>query len=402
MSSSASRAWMMSGRPVSCAAAMWMRRLVCWIGLRFGGVVVVEAGFADARRICGWRARATSCIDRGQRFFGGAHRVGAGGVEDARHAPRRWRARCGSLRRRVQIVTIRVTPAARARAITSGSSPSKSGKSRWQWLSTSSGRVQRRASSGSPRGERARRLVDLQHHIHEKRGRVKVDRLAAPGAGGRVWARSAQARAATGSGARRASSAASPGAASGGAVPVVPARARRARNRSIRRHDQVEARLGAPRPAPASASASARGRSSRGRVANRRDERGVERQPVEVGQCGTPRPPSRRRVRPAPRGLGRSRRPPAARAGARSCGGKRRQPQLAAARADGGQQARGLVADQEQRDALAGGSSSSFRSALAALGFISSAQSMIATRRPPSAARELEESSSSCAPRPPR
>src|SRR5262249_8772389 len=38
---------------------------------------------------------------------------------------------------RVEIVTTRSTPAACARAITASSSPAKSGKSRWQWLSIS-------------------------------------------------------------------------------------------------------------------------------------------------------------------------------------------------------------------------------------------------------------------------
>ena len=90
MSSSASRAWMISGRPVSCAASIWMRRLVCWIGLAVGGVVVVEAGLADADQA--WVAgEGDQFLDRGQGFFGGAHRVGAGGVEDAADAPRRWR-----------------------------------------------------------------------------------------------------------------------------------------------------------------------------------------------------------------------------------------------------------------------------------------------------------------------
>src|SRR5262249_4593352 len=40
---------------------------------------------------------------------------------------------------RVEIVTMRVIPAARARATTASSSPAKSGKSRWQWLSISIG-----------------------------------------------------------------------------------------------------------------------------------------------------------------------------------------------------------------------------------------------------------------------
>src|SRR5215471_18554829 len=37
---------------------------------------------------------------------------------------------------RVEMVTMRAMPAARARATTASSSPAKSGKSRWQWLST--------------------------------------------------------------------------------------------------------------------------------------------------------------------------------------------------------------------------------------------------------------------------
>ena len=38
---------------------------------------------------------------------------------------------------RVEIVTMRSMPAARARATTASSSVAKSGKSRWQWLSIS-------------------------------------------------------------------------------------------------------------------------------------------------------------------------------------------------------------------------------------------------------------------------
>ena len=36
---------------------------------------------------------------------------------------------------------------------------------------------------GLPLGEGTRPLVDLQKHIHQKGGRVKIDRLAATGAG---------------------------------------------------------------------------------------------------------------------------------------------------------------------------------------------------------------------------
>src|SRR5690606_28277140 len=75
--------------------------------------------------------------------------------------------------------TMRVPPASWARAMLRCISPSKSAKSRWQWLSTNSGAavIRQLACSG---GEATRRLVDLQKGIHEKRSRVKVDRFAAP------------------------------------------------------------------------------------------------------------------------------------------------------------------------------------------------------------------------------
>src|SRR3569832_2566632 len=44
---------------------------------------------------------------------------------------------CACLFTRVEMVTMRPPPAARARATTASSSVAKSGKSRWQWLSTS-------------------------------------------------------------------------------------------------------------------------------------------------------------------------------------------------------------------------------------------------------------------------
>ena len=86
-------------------------------GLGVGGVVVVEPGLADADefRVRGQRHQL---VDRGHRFFGGAHRVGAGGPEDRRHGPRRWRAPAARSRSRVEMVTMRVTPASAARATT--------------------------------------------------------------------------------------------------------------------------------------------------------------------------------------------------------------------------------------------------------------------------------------------
>ncbi len=223
----------------------------------------------------------------------------------------------------------------------------------------------RLASSGSPRGERARRLVDLQEHIQEKRGRVKVDRLAPAGARrqglGEVGPERGRRRD-RGQGGR----AARPrrGAASGGVAPVVPARARRARNRSIRAQDQVEARLGPAARARLGQREGAgaveagqggeAGRSARRRAPGRRDWRG-----------GSPRPPSRRRVRPARRASSIS--PPALRsARARSSG-------ASGARRSSRQRERMVGSRREGwwRPAAgsrpAGGSSSSFSSALAAL-----------------------------------
>jgi hypothetical protein len=51
MSASASRAWMISGRPVRRAASMWRRRLSCCARGALGGVVVVEPGLADAHQL---------------------------------------------------------------------------------------------------------------------------------------------------------------------------------------------------------------------------------------------------------------------------------------------------------------------------------------------------------------
>jgi hypothetical protein len=98
-------------------------------GFRIRRVVVVEAGLADAdkARVAGEgrqvRRRSTSGSSCG------AHRVDAGGVEDLGVGLGQARTR-GSFFRRVQIVTIRFTPAARARAMIASVSWMRSGKSR--------------------------------------------------------------------------------------------------------------------------------------------------------------------------------------------------------------------------------------------------------------------------------
>ena len=87
---------------------------------------------------------------------------------------------CGAWRSRVQIVTMRVTPAAAARATTASISPAKSGKSRWQWLSTRAGGGIGALAAGEGSGRVGPRLggrrVDLQEGIEDHLGGVKVDR----------------------------------------------------------------------------------------------------------------------------------------------------------------------------------------------------------------------------------
>ena len=92
---------------------------------------------------------------------------------------------CVAWRRRVQIVTMRVTPAAAARATTASISPAKSGKSRWQWLSTRAGGgigLWGSEGSGSVGPRLGGRRVDLQEGIEDHLGGVKVDRAGVRGA----------------------------------------------------------------------------------------------------------------------------------------------------------------------------------------------------------------------------
>ena len=111
------------------------------LGLQRGGlgaVVVVEAGLADADELRGAAASAT----RASTVAIGSSWTCSGWLPAAQKTPACASAiarTASAWRSRVQIVTMRVTPAAAARATTASISPSKSGKSRWQWLSTRAG-----------------------------------------------------------------------------------------------------------------------------------------------------------------------------------------------------------------------------------------------------------------------
>ena len=66
---------------VACGGDMDAQRLLL-NGGSIGGVVVIEAGFADGDEFRMPRERY-QLVNGDKRFFGGAHRVGACGVEDA-------------------------------------------------------------------------------------------------------------------------------------------------------------------------------------------------------------------------------------------------------------------------------------------------------------------------------
>ena len=79
---------------------------------------------------------------------------------------------------RVEIVTMRPMPAARARATTASSSAAKSGKSRWQWLSTSivQAFVLRLDVAREHRRGRRQRAARLQCACRPERAKARVRR----------------------------------------------------------------------------------------------------------------------------------------------------------------------------------------------------------------------------------
>src|SRR5947209_16191855 len=80
---------------------------------------------------------------------------------------------------RVEMVTMRPIPAAAARATMPSRSSAKSGKSRWQWLSTSMSSNRSGRFDVTRKHRRGWRKQDARFDAHPKRS--KVARLALPG-----------------------------------------------------------------------------------------------------------------------------------------------------------------------------------------------------------------------------
>ena len=119
MSSSASRAWMASGRPARRAARIWARKFSCCTSRGRAVVEVVQAGLADADDP-GMAGHGGDVLRRRDRRFGGVVRMDADGAPEVRAAPRSSPAGVRDWASVVPMVTISPTPAAAARASTVG------------------------------------------------------------------------------------------------------------------------------------------------------------------------------------------------------------------------------------------------------------------------------------------
>ena len=250
-------------------------------------------------------------------------------------------------------MTMRVTPAARARATTASTSPAKSGKSRWQWLSTSVGGHRICAAAAADQAARGKRLLRRRVDLS------KVSRITWAGSRctARAWstrapsraAGSAQSRACAGRrrqpGHRRRL-----GARDGGDGAAGAGRARRASASRIRLERQ---RRSAPGVAPGAGLGERDGAAAverrRGGEERRRSRRRARRR--RPPPAAAPRRPSRRPARPGRGGPRRRGAGGGERARRRSSAPSGRQAQHAAARADGRQQPRRLVADEQERRA---------------------------------------------------
>ena len=241
-----------------------------------------------------------------------------------RRAPRRSRGPPRSGRARSQIVTIRPTPAARARAITASRSSSNCGACRLTWLSIS-----------IARGQTARSGAQLADRGEEGVGAVEVEAVDLGGqrrpAASQTRPSVGAARALRGRGDGARASACRPGARTAAAnrAGALAARgscrpwpAARSGRRSGSAAEQVVRRfVGLQRPGARPAAAPARRAPGHARQMQR-------------GLARASRPRARSRTRRPPRsGQGRERQPPAA-------------------RADGGQQPARRVGDQEQHAAF--------------------------------------------------
>ena len=149
MSSSASRAWITSGRPVSPRGRdMGARKPLRLRVARALVVVIVEPGLADARRTFGCCDSATSSSAVTSSSSCAHVRMGADRAVDRWRSARRWRSSAAKRAhpRRDRHHARRRRRPRRARHERRARS-AKSGKSRWQWVSTSI-----RPASGPPSG----------------------------------------------------------------------------------------------------------------------------------------------------------------------------------------------------------------------------------------------------------
>ena len=136
VSSSAERVWTISGSPVSRAAAICWRKARLLLRPRAVVVVKIQPGLADPDDL-GMRRHAHQVVGRSPAgssatwcgWIPTEHQTGACASASPRTA-----SNCVT---RVQMVCRVPTPASAARASTPSMSSPKSGKSRWQWLSTS-------------------------------------------------------------------------------------------------------------------------------------------------------------------------------------------------------------------------------------------------------------------------
>ena len=290
------------------------------------------------------------------------------------------------------MVTIRATPAAAARATTASTSPAKSGKSRWQWLSTREsgmGRLAAGEGSGSVGPRLGGRRIDLQQGIEDHLGGVKVDRAGVGGAPGELGDEVGP----------------EPALRRGGAEPVdergLGGRHRRhvaarggAREAAEGEVDEVEGQRVAQRGVAAGGGLGERDRPAAvepGSGGEELEDLGVEGEAVagdeavRGGDRAAGEGGERRGVASGPGAA-----PAAASAAASGSGPSGRRRSSRQRERSVGSSAAGRW-QTRRSTARAGGSSRIFRSALAAAPFSSSAASTMATRRPPSAAESWKK-----------
>jgi hypothetical protein len=237
-----------------------------------GGVVVVEPAFADADELrVAARATSSSTVAMGS----SAALIGwVPAAQKTGHGPRRWRAPAGACRSFVQIVTMRrdtgghgARPRLGALAVEIGEIEVAMAVDDLEWwrLGMGFGLGRARGRSGGGDGQPLGGPVEIEEHIEDERGRVKVDRLAAPGPRGEVGGKLRPGAPGGGIGGEAVEQiASSPVTMGGGVWPVAPGRASRASRRSSSASVRSK-RVSAPRAPAASDSFRADVRSMPGR-----------------------------------------------------------------------------------------------------------------------------------------